>query len=394
MAHASMYDSPEEIRRRKNFKKGIEFTLLVCGQQGLGKTSFINSLCKQVVSQKDTSHVDPKQSHLSPGMSVSRCHVNIVEADSTPITLDIISAPGLGDNIDNKTCVGKIVEFLEDQFDKILNEEYRIQRNSRFKDGRPHAALYFIRPTCKGLRELDIDTMKKLSTRVNVIPVIGKADSLTKEELKLNKALILQDLKANDIRVFDFCGDEDGDNGDPGSSNEFAFFKDLVPFAISGSYEVKDIDGKPYHVREYPWGVFKVEDVDHSDFTYLRNALFGSHLQELKDSTHKVLYENYRRERLAEHSDYASKVNSCADDEFISNLDHFTESEGIQTDDTLREILKKKKMIESYATEIKQLEQRLRLSQLAASSSKPTRSHSATSSIAQGSPAVAAPAVT
>jgi cell division control protein 11 len=37
------------------------------------------------------------------------------------------------------------------------------------------------------LREMDIELMKRLSPRVNVIPVIGKADSLTPKELKAFK---------------------------------------------------------------------------------------------------------------------------------------------------------------------------------------------------------------
>jgi cell division control protein 11 len=34
------------------------------------------------------------------------------------------------------------------------------------------------------LREIDIELMRRLSPRVNVIPVIGRADSLTPQELK------------------------------------------------------------------------------------------------------------------------------------------------------------------------------------------------------------------
>ena len=37
------------------------------------------------------------------------------------------------------------------------------------------------------LRELDIELMRRLSPRVNVIPVIGKADSLTPSELRAFK---------------------------------------------------------------------------------------------------------------------------------------------------------------------------------------------------------------
>lgn len=39
----------------------------------------------------------------------------------------------------------------------------------------------------QSLREMDIELMRRLSPRVNVIPVIGKADSLTPSELKAFK---------------------------------------------------------------------------------------------------------------------------------------------------------------------------------------------------------------
>lgn len=37
------------------------------------------------------------------------------------------------------------------------------------------------------MREMDIELMRRLSPRVNVIPVIGKADSMTPRELKAFK---------------------------------------------------------------------------------------------------------------------------------------------------------------------------------------------------------------
>ena len=98
----------------------------------------------------------------------------------------------------------EIAGYLERQYDDILAEESRIKRNPRFRDNRVHALLYFIPPTghsyvsahrsvCTSthspqrLREMDIELMRRLSPRVNVIPVIGKADSLTLSELKAFK---------------------------------------------------------------------------------------------------------------------------------------------------------------------------------------------------------------
>jgi len=52
-----------------------------------------------------------------------------------------------------------------------------------YDDTRIHACLYFISPTGHGLKALDVVTMRELAKRVNVIPVIAKADTTSKEEL-------------------------------------------------------------------------------------------------------------------------------------------------------------------------------------------------------------------
>jgi cell division control protein 11 len=53
-----------------------------------------------------------------------------------------------------------------------------------------------------GLRELDIELMRRLSPLVNVIPVIGKADSLTPLELAESKKLIMEDIEHYRIPVY------------------------------------------------------------------------------------------------------------------------------------------------------------------------------------------------
>lgn len=369
--------SPEEIRRRKILKKGIQLTLLVCGEEGLGKASFINTLCNQEVISKDESNdFDPQKAHIDPGLMIVRKQIDIVEDNSTPINLSIISTPGFGDNINNDQCVGKVINYLEQQFDAVLKEECRIRRNAKFEDGRPHACLYFIRATSKGLRELDVEAMKSLSSRVNVIPIIAKSDTLTEDELALNKALILQGIKANEISVYDFALDIDDDSE---FVDEQFFLRNNLPFAISGSYDVvqnenEDSDYTHLHIREYPWGTFKVEDLNHSDFNYLKNVLFGSHLQELKESTHSILYENYRRVKLTENTKHRPSSKSATGED-ASLLDNYTysndpvilESEpenGSFDEQNLRDLLEKKKQIETYSNELKVLENKIRVSSL------------------------------
>ena len=50
-------------------------------------------------------------------------------------------------------------------------------------DNRIHACVYFIQPTGHSLKPLDIEVMRRLHTKVNLIPVIAKSDTMTDEEV-------------------------------------------------------------------------------------------------------------------------------------------------------------------------------------------------------------------
>ena len=207
----------------------------------------------------------------------------------------------------------EIVGYLERQYDDILAEESRIKRNPRFRDNRVHVLLYFITPTGHGyvrillgawpianlgsLRELDIELMKRLSPRVNVIPVIGKADSLTPAELAESKKLVMEDIEHYRIPVYNFPYDIEEDDEDTVEEN--AELRGLMPFAIVGSEDIVEIGGKKVRARQYPWGVVEVDNPRHSDFLAVRSALLHSHLADLKEITHDFLYENYRTEKLS-----------------------------------------------------------------------------------------------
>jgi cell division control protein 11 len=215
--------------------------------------------------------------------------------------LTIVDTPGFGDQIDNEASFGEIVGYLERQYDDILAEESRIKRNPRFRDNRVHALLYFITPTGHGLRELDIELMKRLSPRVNVIPVIGKADSLTPAELAESKKLVMEDIEHYRIPVYNFPYDIEEDDEDTVEEN--AELRSLMPFAIVGSEDVLEIGGRRVRARQYPWGVVEVDNPRHSDFLAIRSALLHSHLADLKEITHDFLYENYRTEKLSKSVD-------------------------------------------------------------------------------------------
>ncbi|CAL5872058.1 uncharacterized protein PFLUO_LOCUS6315 [Penicillium psychrofluorescens] len=355
-----------KIRRKKNVKKGIQFCLMVCGASGTGRTTFVNTLCgKQVLESKEAD--DPDHAHIEEGVRIKPVTVELeLDEEGTRISLTIVDTPGFGDQIDNEASFGEIVGYLERQYDDILAEESRIKRNPRFRDNRVHVMMYFITPTGHGLRELDIELMKRLSPRVNVIPVIGKADSLTPAELAESKKLIMEDIEHYRIPVYNFPYDIEEDDEDTVEEN--AELRGLMPFAIVGSEDFVEIDNRKVRARQYPWGVVEVENPRHSDFLAIRSALLHSHLADLKEITHDFLYENYRTEKLSKSVDGTSGQDSSMNPEDLASQSVRLKEEQLRREEeklreielkVQREIAEKRQELLARESQLREIEARM-----------------------------------
>ncbi|KAK9447396.1 Septin-domain-containing protein [Limtongia smithiae] len=344
------YSKWQAIHRKKNVKKGIQFSLMVAGASGTGRTTFVNTLCgRKVVESAAEEHYDPKEAALETGISIRPVTVgegwgsfdagsNGVDLDmeGARVSLTVVDTPGFGDNINNEACFGEIIGYLEHQYDDILAEESRIKRNPRFRDNRVHLLLYFITPTGHGLRELDIELMRRLAARVNIIPVIGKADSLTPVEIAETKKLVMEDIEYYKIPIYNFPYDVEED--DEQTVEENAQLRQKLPFAMVGSTEFFEINGKTTRARQYPWGFVEVENPRHSDFSVLRAAMLGTHLVDLKEITHDILYENYRTERLSRGVESAYTDSSLNAEELASQSFMLKEEQIRRDEEKLREI--------------------------------------------------------
>lgn len=105
------------------------------------------------------------------------------------VRLTVIDTPGFGDYVNNRDSWQPIIEFLDDQHESYMLQEQQPKRTEKI-DLRVHACLYFIRPTGHTLKPLDIEVMKRLCTRVNLIPVVAKADTLSPADLNKFKAKV------------------------------------------------------------------------------------------------------------------------------------------------------------------------------------------------------------
>ena len=108
----------------------------------------------------------------------------------------------------------------------------------------------------------------------------------------------MKELLESEIEMYQFPDCESDEDDDFKDQNEK--LKSSIPFALVGASNILEINGKKIRGRQYPWGVVDIENPDHSDFVLLKRFLIQTHMQDLKDVTHDVHYENYRISCLSE----------------------------------------------------------------------------------------------
>ncbi|CAB3410693.1 unnamed protein product [Caenorhabditis bovis] len=274
---------PNQVFRRA-VKNGFNFTLMVVGRSGLGKSTFINTL---FLAEINNLNDEPAPVHGST-VRIEEKLVKLVE-NSVSLNLTLVDTPGFGDAVNNAKCWEPIVNYVESKFFEHFCEETRIDRDEKLVDKCVHLCLYFIEPSGHGLKPLDIELMRQLHGRVNIVPVIAKADCLTREELKRFKEQIMKDAEHAEIKLYKFPEIEDAADKTVAEK-----LRKALPFAVVGSNSLREKDGKKIRYREYPWGTVEVENMDHNDFLTLRDMIIRTNLIDMIDVTRNVHYENFR----------------------------------------------------------------------------------------------------
>ncbi|XP_047695496.1 septin-14 isoform X4 [Prionailurus viverrinus] len=182
-----------------------------------------------------------------------------------------------------------IVEYVDAQFEAYLQEELKIKRSFiDYHDSRIHVCLYFISPTGHSLKSIDLLTMKNIDNKVNIIPLIAKADTISKNDLQKFKCKIVSELVSNGIQIYQFPTDDETTAQVNSSMNG------QLPFAVVGSMDEVKVGKRMVRGRQYPWGVLQVENENHCDFVKLRDMLLCINMEDLKEQTHTQHYERYR----------------------------------------------------------------------------------------------------
>ncbi|XP_019741527.1 septin 4b isoform X1 [Hippocampus comes] len=278
---------PNQVHR-KSVKKGFDFTLMVAGESGLGKSTLVNSLFLTDL-YKDRRLLNAEE-RIIQTVEITK-HTVDIEEKGVKLKLTIVDTPGFGDAVNNTECWKPVADYIDQQFEQYFRDESGLNRKN-IQDNRVHCCLYFISPFGHGLRPLDVEFMKALHEKVNIVPVLAKADTLTPSEIKKKKLKIREEIELCAIKIYQFP-DCDSDEDDDFKQQDYEL-KESIPFAVIGSNIVVEAKGKRVRGRLYPWGIVEVENSAHCDFVKLRNMLVRTHMQDLKDVTRETHYENYR----------------------------------------------------------------------------------------------------
>ncbi|RWS24810.1 septin-7-like protein [Leptotrombidium deliense] len=286
--NVGFYDLPNQIHR-KTERKGFEFTLMVVGRSGTGKSTLVNSMFSTNIYSDEFPGPSKR---VSKTVTVDTTKVRLKEKNVN-LLLTIVDTPGYQCALDNSNCWQPISDYIENRYEEYLNAETRLHRSS-IQDNRVHCCLYFINPSGHSLEAIDIEFMQHLHDKVNIIPVIAKADSLTPEECLQFKKNVMNEISQNQIKIYEFP------ESDVEEENKLLKqLKSRIPFAVVGSNYIIENAGDRKRGRKYPWGVVEVENLEHNDFVALRSMLLKYYMFDLLDTTNNIHYENYRCRKLS-----------------------------------------------------------------------------------------------
>ncbi|ODM98331.1 Septin-2 [Orchesella cincta] len=282
MAGRVGFDSLPDQLVHKSMGKGFVFNILCVGETGIGKSTLMETLFNTKLDSVPAPHT-------SPSVTLKSESYELVESN-VQMNLTIVDTVGYGDQVNQEGASKPIVEYIEGQYSLYFEEELKTDRClDLYEDTRIHACLYFISPTGHGLKPIDLLTLKLLDGKVNIIPVIAKADSLSPSELQKLKMAIMADLKLSGVNIYMFPSEDGDDKAEKGV---------MYPLAIVGGRDLVQVGVKMVRGRQYPWGTVEVENEAHCDFVKLRELLIRTNIEDLRELTHERHYELYRKNRL------------------------------------------------------------------------------------------------
>lgn len=271
-------------RERISSINGGNFTILLVGERETGKTSFINSLFgSELINEYSAEKNDT-------GNGFIRFYRFELIEDNIKLDLRVIETIDYGNSFNRNASWITLSKYVDDQFKSYLYQSQQPKR-AAMVDSRIHCCIYFLNPVTKLISNLDLQSMKSLSGKTNLLPVIAKADMLTDVELNEFKKLLSRTLREYQIRICENLP----------SITLLQRVELMAPFVIVSSLKkFENKHGKLVRARKYPWGMVEIENALHCDFLYIRKLLLVENTLDFVSSM-EVYYEQYRCTYLTRH---------------------------------------------------------------------------------------------
>ncbi|KAJ2524284.1 hypothetical protein GGI11_000927 [Coemansia sp. RSA 2049] len=267
------------------------FNVMVVGRRGVGKSTLLQTICDSFYSLhiesltegdrvmypsasfKDSNVVaeevlDPfcVFDSLSGTTLIRRCRVRIRELiHSQPVNVEFVDTPGIDSSDEQKAAatINEICGEIERRLQATLDEELRTHRDkSTFASAHIHAVVYMLPPpvyyssatdshshrleaAADIVTAADLRAIRRLSQYANIIPVVGKCDTIEMSDLALLKNGSfygeVRDLLVPD-RLFDFSDTPNTPYKEPHKEIK-AFRRAMLrsmPFLVCGSKHVDE----------------------------------------------------------------------------------------------------------------------------------------------------------
>lgn len=270
---------------RKTAKRGFTFNIMSVGPSEMGKTTLLTAMfgkSLEITKENQPTKSDP----LNPPVTIASKTFDI-EEKRVRLRLTVAESENYGDALKLKDTHLPLVQYIDSQFADYHRRESSYDRR-QIRDKMIHCLFFFISPFGHGLSKLDLEFLKSVHSRVNIIPIIARAEVLTSSERTMFKRRVKEDLKKNDIQVYQM-GDPDLDDPDD-IKRAIKDIQEAMPFAISSMSLRPD---NTITDRSLDWGQIDSTNLEHSDFLLLKTML---HMQipDLCEITHEIFYEEYR----------------------------------------------------------------------------------------------------
>ncbi|KAI7886947.1 cell division/GTP binding protein [Lichtheimia hyalospora FSU 10163] len=334
-AYSQKISSPARSR-----KEPVSYlNIMVVGQAGTGKTAFVRTLCESLkhnIIQGTLKESKPMvlKDVLRPTDDLYTVSMH-VEEEGERTSLTVIDTPGFDQSIDIEQQLRYVCTYIDHQYERTLIEETKLRRDAKAVDTHIHACLYFLDTTSKtDLSDVDRYMLRVLSSRVNIIPVVGKADTLTAVQRDtIRKAYRWNFFDIFRIPVYGYIDVEKEDEEQPVVTNHSgsetmntimsmlkeyveedndedarAMYEYLEHFPLTSvGYEEDPETGRPVAImrdtktvlgRRYPWAIVECSNPDHCDFERLKSMIVSVHRDMFRIDTFERFYEKYRTKQL------------------------------------------------------------------------------------------------